>query len=248
MLITATELVKQTLHFYSVHYRVIIKYLLFVIGAWLLIFANSTLGFNTTAFISETGKQISLITSLVLQIIFLIISYIVLLSFKRGMAHIIRGTIPTSIWREVLNTRKIFWKAIGVSILYGLIVFGGSLLLIIPGIIFGFWFYFSRLGVILDNQSPIEALKTSKKLVAGRFGAVLWRLCAPTMFYVIVFSSISWAIITPGQYYLVSTGSTSVFLITTILGVIFNFLIVPITTLTPILLYEHLKQAPAQSE
>lgn len=244
MFITASDLVRQSIHFYFSHFKVIFKYLFFVICTWLLLFLNSALGFNTSTFSSVAGQRVSLIISLVIQIILLITSYIVLLAFKRGMAHIIRGTVPTSIFRELLNTRKIFWKAIGVSVLYGLIVLGGSILLAIPGIIFGFWFYFSRLGVILDNQTPVEALKASKQLVAGRFGAVVWRLCAPTMFYVIVFSSISWAIITPGQYYLASTGSVTIFLLTTILGSIFNFLVIPITTLTPILLYEHLKQAP----
>ncbi len=244
MLISVSDLIKQTFKFYFEHFGLILKYLLFVIGTWALIFLNSTFGFNTTLFNSLLGQRISIVFSLVLQLFFLIISYIVLLAFKRGMAHIVRGTIPTSIFREILNTRKIFWKTIGVSIIYGLTVLAGSLLIIVPGIIFALWFYFSQYGVILDNQKPLEAMKNSKTLVAGRFGAVLWRLVAPTFLYVLVFGTVSWAILTPGEYFLAATGSVPVYILTAVLATIFNFLIIPITNLTPILLYEHLKATP----
>lgn len=244
MLISVTDLIKQTFRFYTQHFGLILKYLLFVIGAWLLIVLNAGLGFNISAFETLNGQRASIVVSLLLQIVFLIISYIVLLAFKRGMAHIVRGTLPTSVFREILNTRKIFWKAIGVSIIYGLAVFGGFLLIIVPGIIFALWFYFSRFGVILDEMRPMEAMKFSKKLVAGRFGAVLWRLCAPTFIYVVVFGSISWAILTPGELFWASTGNVPVYSLTLALATIFNFLIIPITTITPILLYEHLKKTP----
>lgn len=243
MLISVTDLIKQTFRFYLDHFGLILKYLLFVIGAWLLILLNSSIGFNTSAFETLGGQRTSIIVSLLLQILFLIISYIVLLAFKRGMAHIVRGTLPASVFKEILQARKFFWKAVGVSIIYGLVTFGGFLLIIVPGIIFAFWYYFSNLAVILDNKKPIEAMKFSKQLVAGRFGAVLWRLCAPTVVYLTVFGSISWAILTPGEYFLAATGSVPVYILTAGLATIFNFLVIPITTLTPILLYEHLKIA-----
>lgn len=248
MLISVTDLIKQTFRFYTQHFGLILKYLLFVIGAWLLIVLNSGIGFNISAFETLNGQRVSIVISLLLQVVFLIISYIVLLAFKRGMAHIVRGTLPTSVFKEILQTRKIFWKAIGVSILYGLAIISGSLLIIVPGIIFALWFYFSRFAVILDNQRPMEAMKFSKKIVTGRFGAVLWRLCAPTLIYVLVFGSISWAILTPGEYFWASTGNVPVYILTAALTTIFNFLIIPITTITPILLYEHLKATPEPIE
>lgn len=244
MLISVTDLIKQTFRFYTQHFGLILKYLLFVIGAWALVILNSALGFNITAFESLGGQRVSIVFSLVLQIVFLIISYIVLLAFKRGMAHIVRGTLPTSVFKEILQARKFFWKAIGVSIIYGAVIFGGFLLIIVPGIIFALWFYFSRFAVILDDKKPMEAMKFSKQLVAGRFGAVLWRLCAPTFVYVAVFGSISWAILTPGEYFFAATGSMPVYILAAGLATIFNFLIIPITTITPILLYEHLKATP----
>lgn len=244
MLISVTDLIRQTFRFYSKHFSLILKYLLFVIGAWLLILLNSSIGFNTTLFNNVNAQRISIIVSLFLQVFFLMISYIVLLAFKRGMAHIVRDTLPISIFKEILQTRKFFWKAIGVGLIYGLVTLGGSLLLLVPGIIFAFWFYFSNLAVILDNKKPIEAMKFSKQLVAGRFGAVMWRLCAPTLIYITVFGFIGWAILTPGEYFLAATGSVPVYILTAGLATIFNFLVIPITTLTPILLYEHLKMTP----
>jgi len=56
-----------------------------------------------------------------------------------------------------------FWRYVGAGVLYGLIVFGGLVLLIIPGIIwsikFGLCFYF----VIDKGLKPIEALKASSR-------------------------------------------------------------------------------------
>ena len=56
-----------------------------------------------------------------------------------------------------------------VSILQGLIVLGGILLLVIPGIIFIIWYAFATMAVILEEKRPREALAFSHSLVRGRF-------------------------------------------------------------------------------
>ncbi|UCC22260.1 MAG: hypothetical protein JSW23_10775 [Planctomycetota bacterium] len=65
-----------------------------------------------------------------------------------------------------------FWRYVGVAILYGLVVLGGLILLIIPGIVwavkFGLCFYF----VIDKGLGPIEALKASGRTTMG----VKWEL------------------------------------------------------------------------
>ena len=67
-----------------------------------------------------------------------------------------------------------------VSILHLLIVLGGALLLIIPGIIFLVWYSFSHLAVILDEQFGTHALTFSRNLIRGRFFRTTYRLlCGP---------------------------------------------------------------------
>ena len=60
-----------------------------------------------------------------------------------------------------------FWRYLGTSILYVLIVLGGFLLLIIPGIIwsikFSLWSYF----VVDKGLGPIQALKASSRTTMG---------------------------------------------------------------------------------
>lgn len=65
-----------------------------------------------------------------------------------------------------------------VGLLVGLIVFSGVLLLVIPGIIFGVWLYFSQFAYLDKNLGIRESLRVSKALVDGRFWSVFGRMLA----------------------------------------------------------------------
>jgi hypothetical protein len=65
-----------------------------------------------------------------------------------------------------------FW----VSLLLGLAVLGGYILVIIPGIIFGIWFCFSPYVFIEDGTKGTAALKKSKELVKGYWWPVFGRI------------------------------------------------------------------------
>jgi len=58
-------------------------------------------------------------------------------------------------------------------ILYVLILMVGFVLLIIPGIILSVSLYFWYTGVVLDNESPLQALKHSHRLVWGNWRRTL---------------------------------------------------------------------------
>lgn len=60
-----------------------------------------------------------------------------------------------------------FWFYVLATLLYGLIIAVGTLLLIVPGIIFGLMFMFYGYVMIEKKLGPIEALKESKRLTAG---------------------------------------------------------------------------------
>ena len=60
-----------------------------------------------------------------------------------------------------------FFKYLIGSILYGLIVFAGTILLIIPGIIWGIQFCFYDYFIIDKGLGPIEALKRSSAITRG---------------------------------------------------------------------------------
>lgn len=60
-----------------------------------------------------------------------------------------------------------FWKFVGASILAGLIVFVGILLLVVPGIIAAILFTFVGYVVIEEKLGPLDALKRSRDLTKG---------------------------------------------------------------------------------
>lgn len=60
-----------------------------------------------------------------------------------------------------------FWSYLGATILNGLIVVGGFILLIVPGIIFALMFVFTLYAVIDRDLGPIGALKESARITKG---------------------------------------------------------------------------------
>ena len=72
--------------------------------------------------------------------------------------------------------RPYFWPLIWASLLSGLAVIGGTLLLLIPGIMLVIILSFSRVAVVLDEGRGIASLMRSKELVRGVWWGVFMRL------------------------------------------------------------------------
>lgn len=66
-----------------------------------------------------------------------------------------------------------------LSTLYCLIVLSGTMLLIIPGIIFTITLMFSFILVIIDNQNVLQTLTTSHRLVWGHWWHVVAVMAVP---------------------------------------------------------------------
>ncbi len=115
---------------------------------------------------------------------------------------------------------KRVWKLFLVNLLVGLIIFGGFVLFVVPGIIFAVWFSFARYYVI-EGSPVIESLKKSKALVKGRFWRIVLRY--------IVFWALSVVI-----YVLLSFGS--------VLGTIGMIVFAPFFIFLPYLLFVDLKK------
>lgn len=245
MLITATHLVQTTLSLYLKNLRVIAKYLGSLLAVWGLLALNAVVGFSY--FPNVLGNSAGVIVGIGVQLAILALFFLITIAFNRALQSISNEQTPAPLFTEIKAAKKTFWYTLFASFLVTFVVMAGTLLFIIPGIIFALWYYFSTYATMLDNQKPFAAMKFSRSLVVGRFGQVLWRLCAPITLYVVFFSTVTWGIVTPGQYFLATTGQFSGYWISISLGVLFYFLLFPVITLTPILLYEHLKKTPNQS-
>ncbi|MCJ7599402.1 MAG: hypothetical protein MUO41_12435 [Methyloceanibacter sp.] len=65
-----------------------------------------------------------------------------------------------------------YWSYLAATVLVGLVIVLGLLLLIVPGIIFGLMFMFTSFIVIDRAFGPIDAMKESKRITSG----YRWRL------------------------------------------------------------------------
>lgn len=68
---------------------------------------------------------------------------------------------------DIFSSYPLFFKYLFGSILYGLITFGGFILLIVPGIIWAVRFQFFSYLIVDKGLKPIEALKKSSVITDG---------------------------------------------------------------------------------
>jgi uncharacterized membrane protein len=85
---------------------------------------------------------------------------------------------------------KIGFKKIGkyllVTLVLGIIIFFGLILLVIPAIIFGIWYSFTLLLVLDKDMGIGEALKKSKEMVNGKFWKILGRTAIFGLFSILI--------------------------------------------------------------
>jgi uncharacterized membrane protein len=74
-----------------------------------------------------------------------------------------------------------FWDILLGSILYGLLVFAGFILLIIPGIYWAVRYHYFPYLIIDRDMGPVEAIKKSGQLTRG----VWWNLF---LFWIVIFA------------------------------------------------------------
>ncbi len=67
----------------------------------------------------------------------------------------------------LFDVRDCFWRYAGAAILYGLIVLGGTILLIIPGIIWAVKYSLCYYFVIDKGLGPVDAIKASGRTTMG---------------------------------------------------------------------------------
>lgn len=111
-----------------------------------------------------------IIPGTVFAIISLVIGVFVYMAFTRIGLRFTGG--ETAEYSDLYLSYPLFWKFLGGYILYGLIVLGGLILLIVPGIYWGIKYHFFAYFIIDEGVGPTEALKKSGEITYG----VKWEL------------------------------------------------------------------------
>ncbi len=108
------------------------------------------------------------------MIIFVVISVWIYIAMIKAVGQVLEGKmigVKETLKASLSKILPIF----GVFILTGIVVGIGVILLIIPGIIFGVWFYFAQYVLVIENVGVIAAMKRSRELVKGYFWPVVGR-------------------------------------------------------------------------
>ena len=114
---------------------------------------------------SEVPEEIIQWVSLPITVLGWCINIIIAIGFIKIALSFCDGRKPA--FDTLFDFRGCFWRYVGTHILYLLIVFGGLLLFIVPGIIwavkYGLCYYF----VVDKGLGPIQALKASGRTTMG---------------------------------------------------------------------------------
>ncbi len=116
-------------------------------------------------FIIELIKDEALILSSIMSIIFWVLDIVIQMGLIRISLRFCDN--GKGEFADLFSCFPLFFKYLFGSILYGLIVVGGMILLIIPGIIWGIKFQFFSCFIVDKGVGPIEALKRSSAITKG---------------------------------------------------------------------------------
>lgn len=243
MLISIKDLIKKSYELYAKNAQ------LFFIYAAIVSAPSVALSILVTILRAIFNLQtVSLLTSLyaILFLILGVISYFFSLWFSIAFIRVVsdkyneRAIEP--IKKVIVDTKKFIIPTFIVSVLTGLAVLGGLILLIIPGIIFTVWFAFSFYAVVLDGKDETEAMRESKKLVEGRWFEVFIKLFVPSLLFLII----SGILQSPFSFMIANTKSVFVGNMINILSSIVSIMLAPFLVASQAILYNELKKTRKQ--
>lgn len=156
-----------------------------------LFYENKTLNFSSsdlslsgvTAIFTRYGWPIGAV--ILVNLAYFVVSFWINAAGIKAVANATAGGVL-----GIQNTLEFAWKKLWkfslLSILVGLIVAFGFIVLIIPGVIFLVWFRFASFEFMTKEVGVGEAISGSKRLAKGHFWQIFWRIVAFAFFGIIV--------------------------------------------------------------
>lgn len=96
------------------------------------------------------------------------ISIIIQMGMIKITLKVVDGHKP--VFDDVFSEIKLFWRYLGASIVYGLIILGGLILLIVPGIIWAIKYQYYRYLIIDRKMGIMESIRKSGEMTVGHKG------------------------------------------------------------------------------
>lgn len=154
----------------------------------------ATLAYFVPSFL--TGSNVSLITKWdqnALQVLAIVFGWVVGILLQSALIFKVYCTINHSPCRWLSALQEAFYKLFSLLLLtalYVLMVLSGTMLLIIPGIILALSLSFSFILVIIENQTVLQNLTLSHRLVWGH-----WWYTAGLMLFVFLLNACAYMVL-----------------------------------------------------
>lgn len=242
MLTPSMDLIKQSLVLYKSHWRKFLPYLILLALASFVLQAIT----GGTLFMDAFWKQSVIITSIVVLVVLVastLFSLWVGIALTKFTDQLLKNQNKDD-WKTMLkSTSHLILPVIGAGILTFLIVLGGSILLIIPGILFAFWYIFVNYEVIIGEKDIMDALRGSKQLVYGRWFSIFWRVIILGI-VAFLFSFVINMVIVGLMSFMPSQQTLVYFLLMNLLLIIGSSIVTPFAVLYMIQLYQNAINTP----
>lgn len=246
MLITAPEIIKNSWETYSKNWKILFPYMVLLFASSITLGLVGLLGLQIEKFLDK-GSLIFINNLFIaaLTVALLLISLWITLALTKSLRAIIEKKEIINIKENLLQTSKYLWPIIWTSFLLILAIIGGFIMFLIPALIFAIWFAYYFYIVIFENKKGIDALKSSKELVSGRWWKTLWLILAPSIFYGIIILVIQGALNYP-LIFIFGEKTLTYFFTRSVFTTTISALFAPLSALTTLYLYLSAKANPLE--
>ncbi len=152
--------------------------------AWLIYRSNIKTFFSFSAFIAVLSLVSGLVSNsvpinsrfsflpLLLPVAIFLASLVFIIALYQSVNRAISNQPALDFKDRLSKSLKRFWPFLTTAILVGIIVVAGTILLIVPGILFAIWYFASLYISANEDVSTMASLDRSKRLVSGRWWQV----------------------------------------------------------------------------
>ena len=116
-------------------------------------------------FVGELVAEEGSLLWTILIVLGIILSFLVQIGLLRITIKFAKNEKP--VFSDLWADAKLFFPFLGGTILYSLIVLGGLILLIVPGVIWAIKYYYFGYFIVDKKVGPLEALRQSAKATDG---------------------------------------------------------------------------------
>lgn len=161
--------------------------------------------------------------------IFIVILYFVNLWAQQSVINaLLKGPETLTVTGAYQATKKNYWRFVLLTVFVALIVLGGSVLLIVPGIVVGVTLMFAPYLFLSEGLPIREAMHRAQALIAGYWSDVFWR----SLFFGIILAIVSMVVtfllgflLSPLGFVVTQSVTTLVTAIVSVLGICFSYLL-----------------------